>query len=51
MYDGSGMRILVPPGRFATAGLDIVSEGGEVGEPGDPGMEMDKFLVMTEEIR
>ena len=36
--------------RRGELGLDIVSEGGEVGEPGDPGMEMDKFLVITEEI-
>ena len=37
--------------RRGELGLDIVSEGGDVGEPGDPGMEMDKFLAMTGEIR
>ena len=34
--------------RCGELGLDIVRDGGEVGEPGDPGMEMDKFLTMTE---
>lgn len=37
--------------RCGELGLDIVSEGGEVGEPGDPGMEIDKVLVMVREIR
>ena len=33
--------------RWGDVGLDIVSDGGLVGEPGDDGMETERLLTMS----
>ena len=37
--------------RRGDAGLDVVNDGGEVGEPGDEGMERVRFRTMLANVQ